>query len=105
VVVERSAVQEFSDLLVAQVDGFTLRGTGTATVTTPGLYRPGSVSKVTIAGTVGRTVTAVVADAAGRLHLTVPLGVDVPGLDGAAVMGVPSAPTTGTSTTVSVVPA
>ena len=46
-----------------------------------------------------------VADKAGRLQLTVPLGVDVPGAGGAAVMGVPSAPTTGASTTVSIAPA
>jgi hypothetical protein len=102
VTVQRSAVQEFSDLSDAQRDGFTLRGTGTADVTTPSFYRPRSVSTVTIETTVGRTVTTAVADARGRLHLTVPLGVDVPGVGGAAVMGVPSAPTTGASTTVSI---
>ena len=98
VTVQRSAVQEFSDLSGAQRDGFTLRGTGTADVITPAFYRPGSKWTVTVAG----SATTVVADAAGRLHLTVPLGVDVPGVGGAAVMGVPSAPTTGASTTVSI---
>ncbi|MEY2461536.1 MAG: hypothetical protein QOG30_3366, partial [Acidimicrobiaceae bacterium] len=102
VTVQRSAVQAFSDLSNAQRDGFTLRGTGTADVTTPSFYRPRSVSTVTIETTVGRTSTTAVADARGRLHLTVPLGVDVPGVGGAAVMGVPSAPTTGASTTVSI---
>jgi hypothetical protein len=100
--VQRSAVQEFSDLSGAQRDGFTLRGTGTATVTTPGFYLPGSVAQVTIVSALDRTVTTAVADADGRLHLTVPLGADVPGLGGAAVMGVPSAPTTGASTTVTI---
>jgi S-formylglutathione hydrolase FrmB len=100
--VQRSAVQQFSDLSGAGRDGFTLRGTGTATVITPGFYPPGSVSTVTIASTLGSTATTAVADDGGRLHLTIPLGVDVPGLGGAAVMGVPSAPTTGTSTTVSI---
>jgi S-formylglutathione hydrolase FrmB len=100
--VQRSAVQQFSDLSGAQRAGFTLRGTGTADVTTPAFYRPGSVKQVTAAGTFGRTVTTAVADAAGRLHLTVPLGVDLPGLGSAAVMGVPSAPTTGETTTVTI---
>lgn len=102
VVVERSAVQQFSDLGGAQRDGFTLRGIGTATVSTPAFYAPGSVFEVTMASTLARTVTSAVADAAGRLQLTVPLGVDVPGAGGAAVMGVPSAPTTGASTTVTI---
>ena len=102
VAVQRSAVQQFSDLSDAQRDGFTLRGVGTADVTTPGFYRPGSVSKVTMDSPFGHTVTTAVADAAGRLHLTVPLGVDVPEAGGAAVIGVPSASTTGASTTVSI---
>jgi S-formylglutathione hydrolase FrmB len=105
VVVQRSSVQQFSDLSGAQRDGFTLRGTGTATVSTPAFYPPNSVWTVTIASTFGRGATTAVADAAGRLRLTVPLGVDVSGVGGAAVMGVPSAPTTGASTTVSIAPA
>jgi hypothetical protein len=100
--IQRSAVQQFSDLSEAQRDGFVLRGTGTATVNTPAFYAPGAAVTVTMVSTLGRTVTSAVADTAGRLQLTVPLGVDVPGAGGAAVMGVPSAPTTGASTTVTI---
>ena len=99
---ERSAVQQFSELSDAQPRGFALRGTGTAAVTTPAFYSPGSTWTVTMASTLGSSVASVVADAAGRLHLTVSLGVDVPGVGGAAVMGVPSAPTTGAVTTVTI---
>jgi hypothetical protein len=58
-----------------------LRGTGTATVVTPAFYAPGSVARVTIGGVTSR----VVADGAGRLHLSVPLGL----VAAPAVMGVP----------------
>ena len=100
--VERSAVQQFSELSAAQRSGFALRGTGAAEVTTPAFYPPGSTWTVTMSSTVGSTVTSVVADAEGRLHMTVPLGVDVPGVGSAAVMGVPSAPTTGAVTNVTI---
>ena len=100
--VARSAAQQFSDLTDAQPSGFALRGTGTAAVTTPAFYPPGSTWTVTMATSLASSVTSVVADAEGRLQLTVPLGVDAPGVGGAAVMGVPSAPTTGAVTTVTI---
>lgn len=67
VALDRRAGQEWSALTAADRAGFTLRGTGTATVTTARLYRPGSPVRVTggSAGQVGRD---------GRLTVTVPLG-------------------------------
>ncbi|MCU1461205.1 MAG: esterase family protein [Acidimicrobiales bacterium] len=105
VAIRRSAVQQFSQLSAARRDGFTISGTGTASVTTPAFYPPGSVSSVTIANTLGRNVTIAVADATGRLHLTVPLGLDLPAVGSVAVMGIPSAPATGAGTTVRIAPA
>lgn len=66
----RPAAQEFSAISLAGVTGFTLQGSGTATVTTPDAYRPGSVETVTI-GTVAKAVRA---DLQGRLRIVVPLG-------------------------------
>ncbi len=66
VAVDRRAEQELTTLSGATAKGFALHGTGTATVTTPRLYRPGS--RVTVDG---RTAT-VARD--GRLTVTVPLG-------------------------------
>lgn len=64
---DRRAEQELSVLSGAAATGFALRGSGTATVVTPPLYRPGSTLQVTggTAGTVGRD---------GRLAVTVELG-------------------------------
>jgi S-formylglutathione hydrolase FrmB len=66
----RSAAQEWSALTFAGHDGFTLTGSGTATVTTPPAYRPGSTAAVTIAG----KTAAVRVARDGRLTLTAPLG-------------------------------
>ena len=92
--VQRSAPQQFTYLTAAGAAGFTLRGSGTATVTTPAFYPPGSNATITMSQ--GATTTAIV-DASGRLHLTVPLGVDLPT---AAVVGVPME--TGTANTVAI---
>ncbi|MDT7572353.1 MAG: hypothetical protein QOE05_2527 [Actinomycetota bacterium] len=70
VVFQRAAAQEFATLAAAGHDGFTLTGSGTATVTTPPVYRPGTSAAVTIGG---KTTTARVSRD-GRLSLTVPLG-------------------------------
>ena len=91
--VQRSAAQQFSSVIDASADSFMLSGAGTATVVTPAFYPPGAVEHVTISPTTGITRTTATADGAGRLHLTVPLGPDVPPpLGSAAVIGVPGVP-------------
>ena len=66
----RTAAQQFSELSNGGSPGFTLTGSGTATVTTPPYYRPGSRLEVGI-GAAKRNVTA---GRDGRLRLSVPLG-------------------------------
>jgi len=66
----RAAAQEFSALTFAGPGGFTLQGTGTATVTTPASYQPGEHATVTI----GTKTTSARADDRGRLRIVVPLG-------------------------------
>lgn len=104
---DRPTLQQFSYLTDANAGGFTLQGTGTATVVTPAFYPPGSSAEVTLTGTGGPVRVATTADADGRLHLTVPLGGDaLPAAVGsAAVMGVPTPPPgSGTTTVVVSVP-
>lgn len=68
---------EFVNVLGAQLDGrhFTLAGTGTATVTTPPVFKKERSYDVEIAAEDG-TVTAhtVTSDASGRISLTIDLG-------------------------------
>jgi hypothetical protein len=72
---QRRPAQQFSGLTGAGAGGFVIDGTGTASVTTPAFYRPGSVHAVTISGVAaGRSVVPVAADASGRLQVAVPLG-------------------------------
>jgi S-formylglutathione hydrolase FrmB len=70
---ERPAI-EFSELRDAGAQGFTLRGSGTGTVTTPGFFRAGAPVRATFTSGAGETVKTVTADRDGRLTLTVPLG-------------------------------
>ena len=74
VAIHRKAL-EFSRLSGATARGFDLAGSGTATVVTPGRYRPRSAHAVTIKtekGAVTRTTRR--ADAQGRLRIALPLG-------------------------------
>jgi S-formylglutathione hydrolase FrmB len=71
--VDRQA-KEFSTLSGANARGFSLSGSGTATVTTPARFRPRSVHAVTITAHGGHRMSRVRADGAGRIELTVPLG-------------------------------
>lgn len=73
VTIHRSAL-EFSSLDDASADGFTLSGSGDATVHTAPLYRPGRRYAVAMVGAGGQTVQVVEPDDAGRLLLEVPLG-------------------------------
>lgn len=86
VILRRSGAQQFSALTNAGPTGFTLQGAGTAIVTTPAYYKPGSVAVVTISG---RPPTTVTVGFTGRLEVTVPLGLDVPS---PAIVGVPVLP-------------
>jgi S-formylglutathione hydrolase FrmB len=60
------ATQRFTTLSGADVDGFALQGTGSATVTTPASYSPNTA--------VDTSLGSVRSDASGRLTLDVPLG-------------------------------
>jgi S-formylglutathione hydrolase FrmB len=73
VAIERPAL-EFSELRDVRASGFELRGSGTGTVTTASLYRPGSTLLATVRSQSGTTTQALVADAQGRVTVTVPLG-------------------------------
>jgi S-formylglutathione hydrolase FrmB len=85
----RSAAQQFSYLSDAGRSGFTLRGTGTAAVTTPGFYPPGASYLVTVTDAAGRTSQTVRTSASGRLVIHVDLG----GADPPLVIGQPDTPT------------
>jgi S-formylglutathione hydrolase FrmB len=91
---QRRAAQQFSSLTNASVTGFTLQGAGNATVATPAFYDPGAVATITMSRGPMTTATA---DSSGRLHVTVPLGLDVPTV---AVVGVPMQ--TGAANTVTI---
>src|SRR5437870_4717967 len=75
---QRPAAQQFSRLRDAGAGGFTLVGTGTATVVTPPFYAPGSLQTVTLSGLTGMSTSQAAADDSGRLHVTVPIGGDHP---------------------------
>ncbi len=65
----RTQPQAFSELARGGPGGFALTGVGSADVTTPAAYAPGSVHAVRV-GSVARPATA---DASGRLHVRVAL--------------------------------
>jgi S-formylglutathione hydrolase FrmB len=69
---DRAAV-EFSELAVT-ANGFAVSGSGDAAVVTGPVYTPLAAYDVTLTGAFGQQVVQVVADAAGRLAVDVPLG-------------------------------
>ena len=71
-------VAEVSRLVDAGPRGFVLRGTGTATVTTPPTRRPGDRVTVTVDDVRGRRVSTLVVGADGRLRVAVDLGAPNP---------------------------
>jgi hypothetical protein len=73
VVLDRPA-REFSRIQGASAGGFTLSGSGSATVRTPASYAPGAAGTATLDGDTVHASRRVTADRAGRLTLTVPLG-------------------------------
>ena len=71
---DRPAQQEFSTLSDGSASGFSLAGSGTATVVTAAYYRPNSTAAVTVEGSDMSTKTlALPVDRSGRLHLTLAL--------------------------------
>jgi S-formylglutathione hydrolase FrmB len=75
----RRSATEFSALADASARGFTMRGSGSASVVTAPLYEPGSSHAVTLVGSGSPSELPGRADRAGRLHLEVPLGPGNPG--------------------------
>ncbi|WP_394835875.1 esterase family protein [Pendulispora rubella] len=71
---QRDTAQQWSSLSNADAHGFVLTGAGTATVVTPALYPPASTWTVTTTGACGNGSARIEADAAGRLHVTLPQG-------------------------------
>lgn len=72
--IDRPAAQEFSSLSEAGATGYSFAGSGTATVTTPGYYRPGSRLRVTVSGPSGTTTQSVRVGPDGRVSSVLALG-------------------------------
>jgi S-formylglutathione hydrolase FrmB len=70
----RPAPQEFSRLGQASARGFTLEGSGRATVTTPAAYRPGSTATVRLSDASGVHTDRITVPPTGRLSIAVVLG-------------------------------
>lgn len=70
----RRRAMEFSTLTKAGRHGFALVGSGSATVITPRLYRPGSAQRVRIRAERGGRRIMLRADRTGRLRVHLPLG-------------------------------
>jgi S-formylglutathione hydrolase FrmB len=70
VAIKRDAVEQFATLVDAGRWGFVLRGSGTATVVTPPIYRARSRHRIVIKG----DTLSVRAGRGGRLRFSVPLG-------------------------------
>jgi S-formylglutathione hydrolase FrmB len=68
------AVAEFSTLENVSASGFTLQGSGSATVITPPQYQHAARYRVTISSATRTTAATLTPSAAGSLTLTVPLG-------------------------------
>ena len=66
----------FNRLRHARKGGFTLTGTGRATVRTPSVYPSGVRARVTVIGKTGRSSTDLTAGPTGALRIPVPLSHD-----------------------------
>jgi S-formylglutathione hydrolase FrmB len=66
--------REFSSLQSGTISGFSLSGSGSATVTTPGVYQPGSAATVRVEGEREERTDHLTAGDDGRLRIEVPLG-------------------------------
>ena len=74
---------EFAELRDARRGGFALRGSGTATVTTPPRFTPGARVRVRIRDRRGPRCATLAADRAGRLRVPLRLGPGNPGQEDA----------------------
>lgn len=77
VTLDRPAL-EFSSLEDASAAGFSLSGSGTATVVTGPLYQAGKTYGVTTKSSAATDAVTLHADPQGRLHIAVPLGLGNP---------------------------
>ena len=71
---DRSAEQEFSSLTNGTAHGFTFAGSGTATVTTPAVYRPGSDLQVSVSVGSAMSKNVVHVDSSRRVTVHIDLG-------------------------------
>jgi S-formylglutathione hydrolase FrmB len=76
----RPEAQQFSSLYDAGLRGFTLAGAGAATVTTPAVYKRGSVVSVTVAAPAGTTTTTMKVDRSRRLKISFQLSAPLLGV-------------------------
>lgn len=72
--IERTAAREFNSVTDGSTAGYAVSGSGTAAVTTPGYYRPGSLLEVTVSGRAGTTTQSVRVPSDGRVTTVVGLG-------------------------------
>ena len=70
----RRQVAEFSTIVGAGIDGFTLQGSGSATVSTPRRYRPGTRYRIQISSRSGTSATLERVNPQGELEISVLLG-------------------------------
>jgi S-formylglutathione hydrolase FrmB len=70
----RPTPQQFTSLTDGSAAGFYFSGSGTATVTTPGQYRPGSHLTIVISGPKGSKTETLSVGPTGRVTLVLPLG-------------------------------
>jgi S-formylglutathione hydrolase FrmB len=71
---DRAAAQQFSSLNDGTPAGFLFSGSGTATVTTPDQYRPGSYLTVTVTGPSGSSTKTIHVGPSGRITTAIALG-------------------------------
>jgi S-formylglutathione hydrolase FrmB len=74
----RAAAQEFGTLAGARAGGFTVTGSGTVTVTTPALYKPGAFAFITRTTDIGERREVVKVGSNRRLTIPVQLGSTAP---------------------------
>ena len=72
--IQRATKQQFSSLNDGTSSGFTFGGSGTARVTTPPVYRPGSMAIITVRGPGATSTMQMVVSPSGSVSITIPLG-------------------------------
>ena len=72
--IDRPANEEFSSLGNGTARGFSFAGSGTASVTTPPIYQPGSTALITITSPARASTQRVIVDSAGSVTISISLG-------------------------------